>query len=101
MQCKIDKMDNFGLKDIIYISTIVATMVSTFFGTKHSLKEFVRDKVDVLKDQLNEHRIEIERLKSKDENQQQIIDQFQKQVLNYLPNLFDVLKERKDNGRRK
>jgi len=94
-------MDNFGLRDIIYISTIVATMVGTFFGTKHSLKEFVRDKVDILKDKLNEHKIEIERLKSKDENQQQIIDQFQKQVLDYLPDLFEVLKERKDNGRKR
>ena len=94
-------MDNFGLRDLIYVSTIVATMVGTFFATKHSIKEFVRDKIDILKDKLNEQKIEIEKLKSKDENQQQIIDQFQKQVLDYLPDLFEVLKERKDNGRKK
>ncbi|NVO08488.1 MAG: hypothetical protein HXX16_00870 [Bacteroidales bacterium] len=94
-------MDSFELKDLIYISTFVATIVGTFFATKHSIKEFVRDRVDVLKDKLNEQKIEIEKLKSKTDNQQQIIDQFQKQVLDHLPDLFEIIKEKKDNGRRK
>ncbi|MCZ2129697.1 MAG: hypothetical protein LC109_05455 [Bacteroidia bacterium] len=91
----------FGLRDIIYIVGIVTTAVATFLTTKHNIKEFVRDKLDSLKDLLNDQKIEIERLKAKDENQQQIIDQFQKQVLDHLPALFEILKEKKDNGRKK
>lgn len=101
-------MENFGLRDVIYIATIVATAVGTFLATKHNIKEFVRDKLDEfrekftsIKDNINEQKIEIERLKAKDEYQQQIIDQFQKQILDHLPDLFEILKEKKDNGRRK
>ena len=49
-----------------------------------------------LKDDIKGLELEIERLKGKDENQQQIIDQFQKQVLNHLPDLFEILKKNKN-----
>ena len=87
-------MDSFGIRDIIYVSVIFATGVATFLGTKHNLKDFIRDKYDSLQDKLYDQSLEIERLKGKDENQQQIIDTFQKQVLDHLPALFDILGEK-------
>lgn len=93
-------MEHLGTKDIIYIVALVASVVGTFFATKHNIKEFVRDKLDNLKEKLNDQKIEIEKLKSKDENQQQIIEQLQKQVLDHLPDLFEILKANKQNGTR-
>lgn len=75
--------------------------MATFLTTKHNLKEYVRDKIDLLKDKLSKQNLEIERLKGKDENQQQIIDQFQKQILDHLPALFQILQDKKLSERKK
>ena len=93
-------MENFGLKDVIYIVTIVAATIGTFYATKHSIKEYVRDKIDYLKDKHNKLELEIEKVKSKLENQQTIVDEFKKQILNHLPDLFQIIKEKK-NGNEK
>ena len=61
------------LKDVGYIVGIVGTAIATFLTTKHNLKEYVRDKLEDLKDKLHKQEVEIERLKGRDENQQQII----------------------------
>lgn len=83
-------MENFGIKDVIYIATIIGTGIATFLSTKHKIKEYVRDKVESLKDRIHDHELEMEKLKGRDENQQQIIDTFQKQVLDHLPTLFEI-----------
>lgn len=93
---QIDKME-FGIKDIIYLGTIVVAVVGTFLGTRHNLIEYVRDKFDILKDQIQDQKVEIEKLKVKDENQQQIIEQFRKQILDHLPALFEALKQKTKN----
>jgi len=83
-------MEHFGLRDVIYIAIVIGTGVATFLSTKHKLKEYVRDRVDLLKDKIQAHEVEIARLKGRDENQQQIIDTFQKQVLDHLPALYEI-----------
>lgn len=88
-------MESFDLKDAIYIAIIISTGVATFLSTKHKLKEYIRDKMDYLKDKLHDQEVEIERLKGRDENQQQIIDTFQNQVLNHLPALFEIVNNSK------
>jgi len=90
-------MDYFGIKDVIYIATIIGTGIATFLTTKHKLKEYIRDRVDILKDCIHKQEVEMEKLKGRDENQQQIIDTFQKQVLDHLPALFEILNNSKKN----
>lgn len=88
-------MESFDLKDAIYIAIIIGTGITTFLSTKHKLKEYIRDRIDELKDKLHNQEVEIERLKGRDENQQQIIDTFQNQVLNHLPALYEIANKSK------
>ena len=88
-------MDPLGLRDIIYVGVILLTGVVTFLTTKHNLSDKIQVTKESLKEDLKNLELEIERLKGKDENQQQIIDQFQKQVLDHLPDLFEILKDKK------
>jgi len=85
----------FDLRDLITIMAIVASTIVTFLGTKHSLKEYVRDKVDALKDKVHLQEIEIEKLKGRDENQQQIIKMFQSQILDHLPKIYEIISNNK------
>lgn len=56
-------------------------------------KEFIdkiekqNEKIGLLKDKLNEQNVEFEKLKAKDENQQQIINQLDKLVYELIPSL--------------
>ena len=70
----------FELKDGLYILGIVISAIIAFLGTKYRLKEYIRDKYDELKDQINILKIELEKQKSKDDLQQQIIEQIGKQI---------------------
>lgn len=79
----------FDLKDTLYIIGIIVAGLSTFLTTKHNLKEYVRDKVDELKDKIHKQEIELEKLKGRDENQQQILKILQTQVLDKIPNVLD------------
>lgn len=88
-------MDPLGLRDIIYVGVILITGVVTFLTTKHNLSDKIQSTKEGLKDDLKNLELEIERLKGKDENQQQVIEQFQKQVLDHLPDLFEILKDKK------
>lgn len=63
----------FELKDVVYIVGIVLSTVITFLGTKYRLKEYIRDKYDELKEEINNLKIELQKQKSKDDLQQQII----------------------------
>ena len=43
----------FGIKDMLYIVGIIVAGLSTFYTTKHNLKEYVRDRIDELKDKIH------------------------------------------------
>lgn len=86
---------NFDFRDLITIVGVVSSAIVTFLGTKHSLKEYVRDKVEILKDKVHLQEIEIEKLKGRDENQQQIIKTFQNQVLDHLPKIYEIINSQK------
>lgn len=85
----------FGLKDLLYIVGIVASAIISFLGTRHKLKEYIRDKNDLLKEQINDLKIKLQEQKSKDDLQQQVIDQIGKQMDNLIPKLVDELKHKK------
>jgi hypothetical protein len=94
-------MESFGIKDVIYICGIVVSMIATFLTTKHNLKEYIRDKHDELKDQMNQMKLETANLKAKDDLQQQVIDQIGKQMEGLIPKLVDAIKEKEyDSSKR-
>ncbi len=88
----------FGARDVLYIIGVIVTAVVTFLSTKHSLKDLIRDKNEELNQKINDMKIDLERLNGKQNLQEQIIQQFQSQVLNHLPDLFSIIKEKK-NGK--
>lgn len=88
-------MGSLDIKDAIYIALIIGTGIATFLTTKHKLKEYIRDRIDCLTDKIHTQEVEMEKLKGRDENQQQIIDTFQKQVLDHLPSLIEVANNNK------
>ena len=85
----------FGLRDLIYIVGIVVSTLITFFGTRHGLKEYIRDKHDGLKDQIHDLRIKLQEHKAKDDLQQQVIDQIGKQMDDLIPKLISQLEDKK------
>ncbi len=88
----------FGPRDILYIIGIIVTAVVTFLSTKHSLKDLIRDKNEALTQKINDMKVEMERINGKQNLQQQIIEQFQSQVLTHLPDLFAIIKEKKNGN---
>jgi hypothetical protein len=86
------KMD---LKDILYILGIVVSGVVAFLTTRHKMKEYVRDKTDSLKDEIYELKLKHQELKSKDDLQQQVIDQIGKQIDTLLPKLMEAVNSKK------
>lgn len=85
----------FGLRDILYIVGIVVSTLFTFFGTRHGLKEYIRDKNDDLKEQINDLKIKLQEHKAKDDLQQQVIDQIGKQMDELIPKLISQLEDKK------
>ena len=76
-------------KDVGYLVGIVGTSIATFLTTKHNLKEYVRDKVDELKEKIHRQEIELEKLKTRDENQQQILKMFETNILDKMPKVTE------------
>lgn len=98
-------MEPLGIKDLLYIISIAVAAVVTFLTTKHNLKDYIRDKIEECnkniaenKDLIANQNIELERLKTSLEYQKQILDQFQKQILPHLPEIFMLIGERRSNG---
>ncbi|MBR9923073.1 MAG: hypothetical protein GYB31_19775 [Bacteroidetes bacterium] len=85
----------FGLKDLLYIIGIVVSAVISFLSTRYKIKEYIRDKIDDLKSEITELKLSHSRLSSKDELQQQVLDQIGKQVDKLIPQLINELKEKK------
>jgi hypothetical protein len=98
-------MELIPIKDLLYTLSIVVAVVVTFYTTKHNLKDYIRDKleecnhkVSTNKDMIANQNVEIEKLKTSLEYQKQILDQFQKQILPHLPDIFMLIGERRQNG---
>lgn len=87
----------FEIKDVIYIAGIVASAIISFLGTRHKLKEYVRDKNDVIKEKLSDLRVQLAEQKAKDDLQQQVIDQIGKQMDKLIPQLIEALKHKKES----
>jgi hypothetical protein len=87
--------ESFTIKDYLYIGGIVLTGVVTFITTRHKIKEYVRDKFDELRGKQYDQELKIQKLESKDDLQQQVIDEIRKQTDNLIPLLLDALKHKK------
>ena len=85
----------FSLKDVLYIVGIIASAIISFLGTRHKLKEYVRDTNEGLKNKIHETELKLSDLRSKDTLQQQVIDQIGKQMDELVPKLIEALNERK------
>lgn len=88
----------FEIKDVIYIATIVASVIISFLGTKHKLKDYVRDKNDAINEKLNELKVKLTEQKAKDDLQQQVIDQIGKQMDILIPQLIEALNLKKESN---
>ncbi len=84
-------MNDLALQLLGAVLLMGFSAVVTFFSTKHNLKEYTNNKYNELKDKLHNQELELEKLRGRDENQQQIIDMFQAQVLNHLPDLIEAV----------
>lgn len=97
---------NLPIRDILYIGGIILTGVVTFLSTRFGLRTYVRDKIDEtenkiqtlsndLEDKIQKSNIEIVRLQNRDELHQQFISQFQKQILDRLPEIYVAIEKAK------
>lgn len=93
-------MDSIALRDIFYIGGIILSAVVTFLTTKHRLKELIRDKHEENYKAISDLKLEIERLRGRDELQQQVIEQFKDQVLANLPKMFQLIENSKNATRK-
>ncbi|NOZ46222.1 MAG: hypothetical protein GXO79_05505 [Chlorobi bacterium] len=84
----------FELKDVFYIAGIAVTALGTFLGTKHNLKDYIRDKSENLKDKIHSLELKLNEQKAKDDLQQQVIDQIGKQMDTLVPKLIEALNKR-------
>ena len=85
---------SFELKDVSYIIGIVVSATITFLSTRHNLKEYVRDKVEKLSEEITCLKLEMKDLKMKDELQQQVIDQTNKQIDGIVHRLMESFKQK-------
>jgi hypothetical protein len=73
---------------------IILSGVAVYFRTINQLEHRFRDKIDEQNKQINELRLEMVNLKSKDDLQQQVIDQIKKQVLDNLPAFYEAISQK-------
>jgi TolA-binding protein len=91
-----DKIDwlRTSLFALITIIISIGSVVAGYYRTMHLLELKFRDKIEEQFRQISELRIEIEKLKGKDELQQQVIDQLRKHVLDNLPELYKAIENK-------
>jgi len=85
----------FEIKDILYIVGIVASAIVAFLSSRHNMKEYIRDKIEQQKDEINDLKLKHQELKSKDDLQQQVIDQIGKQIDVLIPKLLEAVNSKK------
>ena len=88
----------FGIKDVLYIVGIAVSAIISFLGTRHKLKEYIRDKNDALKDKLHSLELSLKEQKSKDDLQQQVIDQIGNQMNDLIPKLLKAIQHKKQKN---
>ena len=81
-------MEYIAIKDLLYIGGIILSAVVTFVSTKYRLQEMIRDKHDENTKAVHELRLEIERLRSRDDLQQTTIDQLKNHLMDSLKLLY-------------
>jgi proteasome assembly chaperone (PAC2) family protein len=82
------------LLSMVTVMLSIGGVVAGYYRTVHLLELKFRDKIEEQLKQMTDLKVEIEKLKSKDELQQQIIDQLKKHVLDNLPALYKALEEK-------
>lgn len=85
----------FEVKDILYLIGIVASAIVAFLSSRHKMKEYLRDKTEQLKDEITDLKLKHQELKSKDDLQQQVIDQIGKQIDVLIPKLLEAVNSKK------
>ncbi len=91
------------MEEINWLRTSIAILiglggiVAAYFRSIHLLEQRLRDKIESQLKEVADLKVEIERLKNKDELQQQVIDQLKKHVLDNLPALYKALEQKKTN----
>ncbi len=83
------------LRTVIMVLVSVGGIIAAYFKTINKLEHKFRDKIEDQNKHISEIKIELEKLKSKDEIQQQIIDQLKTQVIDNLPNLYKAFQKNK------
>lgn len=78
----------------ITILSLIIGGVVVYYTALHKLKDYFRDKLEEQNKFINELKIEIEKLKSKDEIQQITIDQLSKYFLSNLADFIEILKNK-------
>ena len=81
----------------LYIAGIVASAIISFLGTRHRLKEYVRDKNEGLVEKIGNLKVQLAEQKAKDDLQQQVIEQIGKQMDNLIPQLIQALTLKKES----
>ncbi|EKT3972903.1 hypothetical protein ACSN7D_000173 [Flavobacterium psychrophilum] len=76
------------------ISILIGTVVA-FYKMKNEYDKELRKFDKELNEKIHKLEIELEKLKGRDENQQQIINSFQTQVLDHLPKIYDLINSQK------
>jgi hypothetical protein len=92
----------------IPVLTLIVGVVVAFYKMKNEFKEEL-NKVEkefsekLVKQNQKTHQLEIDivTLKGRDENQQQIINQFQSQVLDHLPKIYEIINNQTNNKKTK
>ena len=82
------------LRTLLLILGFIISGVVVYFRTINQLEHKFRDKIDEQNKQINDLRLEIVNLKSKDDLQQLVIDQFKKQVLDNLPAFYEAISQK-------
>lgn len=79
------------LKVIIPLISILIGTVVAFYKMKNEYDKELRKTDKELNDKIHKLEIELEKIKGRDENQQQIINLFQTQILDHLPKIYDLI----------
>ncbi|OWP83924.1 hypothetical protein BWK59_07935 [Flavobacterium davisii] len=79
------------LKIIIPLISIIIGAVVAFYKMKNEYDKELRKTDKELNNKIHKLEIELEKIKGRDENQQQIINLFQTQILDHLPKIYDLI----------
>jgi len=85
------KLISIGVPIILFI---IGTVVA-FHRMKNEYDKELRKFDKDLNEKIHKLEIELERIKGRDENQQQIINLFQTQILDHLPKIYDLINNTK------